>query len=129
LLTVQFDPPSVLSQRQSLSIIVASSASTIPGLGRVQFRLIEKYYGQCDDVHRARPGTEADTSRVFERKSEPPDLCLLHPARDAQPDWPRSEREIMPCNDIVTVSLYPIIRGLTTDIHGCLRWLTEHFDA
>jgi len=35
--------------------------------------------------------------------------------------------EIMPFNDQVAVSFYPFIRGGTTDIDGCLRWLTEHF--
>jgi len=37
--------------------------------------------------------------------------------------------EIMPFNDHVAVSFYPFIRGGTTDIDGCLRWLTEHFDG
>ena len=37
-------------------------------------------------------------------------------------------REVMPFNDLVAVSFYPFIRGGTTDIDGCLRWLTEHFD-
>jgi hypothetical protein len=37
-------------------------------------------------------------------------------------------REVMPFNDLVAVSFYPFIRGGTTDIEGCLRWLTEHFD-
>lgn len=37
-------------------------------------------------------------------------------------------REIMPQNDLVAVSFYPFIRGGTTDIEGCLRWLTENFD-
>jgi len=36
--------------------------------------------------------------------------------------------QIMPCNDAVAVSFYPFIRGGTTDITGCLRWLTDHFD-
>ena len=36
-------------------------------------------------------------------------------------------REIMPQNDLVAVSFYPFIRGGTTDIDGCLRWLTENF--
>jgi hypothetical protein len=38
-------------------------------------------------------------------------------------------REVMPFNDLVAVSFYPFIRGGTTDIDGCLRWLTEHFDG
>jgi len=38
-------------------------------------------------------------------------------------------QEIMPYNDLVAVSFYPFIRGGTTDIDGCLRWLTEHFDV
>jgi len=38
-------------------------------------------------------------------------------------------QEIMPHNDLVAVSFYPFIRGGTTDIDGCLRWLTEHFDV
>ena len=37
--------------------------------------------------------------------------------------------EIMPYNDLVAVSFYPFIRGGTTDIEGCLRWLTDHFDG
>jgi hypothetical protein len=37
--------------------------------------------------------------------------------------------EIMPFNDFVAVSFYPFIRGGTTDIDGCLRWLTDHFDG
>ena len=37
--------------------------------------------------------------------------------------------EIMPFNDLVAVSFYPFIRGGTTDIDGCLRWLTDHFDG
>ena len=37
-------------------------------------------------------------------------------------------REIMPHNDLVAVSFYPFIRGGTTDIDGCLKWLTENFD-
>jgi hypothetical protein len=37
--------------------------------------------------------------------------------------------EIMPFNDLVAVSFYPFIRGGTTDILGCLRWLTKHFDS
>jgi hypothetical protein len=36
--------------------------------------------------------------------------------------------EIMPFNDLAAVSFYPFIRGGTTDIDGCLRWLTEQFD-
>ena len=32
-------------------------------------------------------------------------------------------REVMPYNDLVAVSFYPFIRGGTTDIDGCLRWL------
>jgi hypothetical protein len=35
----------------------------------------------------------------------------------------------MPYNDLVAVSFYPFIRGGTTGIDGCLRWLTEHFDV
>jgi len=38
-------------------------------------------------------------------------------------------QEIMPYNDLVAVSFYPFIRGGTTGIDGCLRWLTEHFDV
>jgi hypothetical protein len=38
-------------------------------------------------------------------------------------------REIMPANDVVAVSFYPFIRGGTTDIDGCFKWLTDHFDA
>ena len=38
-------------------------------------------------------------------------------------------REVMPFNDLVAVSFYPFIRGGTTDIDGCLRWLTDHFDG
>lgn len=34
----------------------------------------------------------------------------------------------MPYNDFVAVSFYPFIRGGTTDIESCLRWLTDHFD-
>ncbi len=37
--------------------------------------------------------------------------------------------EIMPYSDFVAVSFYPFIRGATTDIDGCLRWLTDHFDG
>jgi len=37
--------------------------------------------------------------------------------------------EIMPYSDFVAVSFYPFIRGGTTDIDGCLRWLTDHFDG
>src|SRR5262249_41834914 len=37
-------------------------------------------------------------------------------------------REIMPYNDLVAVSFYPFIRGGTTDIDGCFRWLNENFD-
>jgi hypothetical protein len=37
-------------------------------------------------------------------------------------------REIMPTNDLVAVSFYPFIRGGTTDIEGCLKWLTDSFD-
>ena len=37
-------------------------------------------------------------------------------------------RDIIPFNDLVAVSFYPFIRGGTTDIDGCLHWLTEHFD-
>jgi hypothetical protein len=37
--------------------------------------------------------------------------------------------EIMPFSDLVAVSFYPFIRGGTTDIDGCLRWLTDHFDG
>jgi hypothetical protein len=37
--------------------------------------------------------------------------------------------EIMPFNDLVAVSFYPFIRGGTTDIEGCLQWLTDHFDG
>ena len=37
--------------------------------------------------------------------------------------------EIMPYNDLVAVSFYPFIRGGTTDIDGCLKWLTDHFDG
>ena len=37
--------------------------------------------------------------------------------------------EIMPYSDFVAVSFYPFIRGGTTDIEGCLRWLTDHFNA
>jgi len=37
--------------------------------------------------------------------------------------------ELMPYNDLVAVSFYPFIRGGTTDVEGCLRWLTEHFDG
>lgn len=36
-------------------------------------------------------------------------------------------REIMPQNDAVAVSFYPFIRGGTTDVAGCLKWLTDHF--
>ncbi len=38
-------------------------------------------------------------------------------------------QEIMPYNDLVAVSFYPFIRGGTTDIDACLRWLTDHFDG
>jgi hypothetical protein len=38
-------------------------------------------------------------------------------------------QEIMPYNDLVAVSFYPFIRGGTTDIDSCLRWLTDHFDG
>jgi len=37
--------------------------------------------------------------------------------------------EIMPFNDFVAVSFYPFIRGGTTDIDSCLRWLIDHFDG
>jgi len=37
--------------------------------------------------------------------------------------------EIMPFSDLVAVSFYPFIRGGTTNIDGCLRWLTDHFDG
>lgn len=47
--------------------------------------------------------------------------------------------EIMPYNDLVAVSFCPFnlvavsfcpfIRGGTTDIEGCLWWLTDHFDG
>jgi len=37
--------------------------------------------------------------------------------------------EIMPFNDIIAVSFYPFIRGGTTEIDGCLRWLTDRFDG
>ena len=37
--------------------------------------------------------------------------------------------QIMPFNDLIAVSFYPFIRGGTTDIAGCLRWLTDHFDG
>jgi hypothetical protein len=36
--------------------------------------------------------------------------------------------EIMPYNDFVAVSFYPFIHAGTTDIDGCLKWLTDHFD-
>jgi hypothetical protein len=38
-------------------------------------------------------------------------------------------REIMPVNDVVAVSFYPFIRGGTTDITGCFKWLTDRFDV
>jgi len=37
--------------------------------------------------------------------------------------------QIMPFNDVVAVSFYPFIRGGTTDIDGCLRWLTDHYSG
>ncbi len=37
--------------------------------------------------------------------------------------------EIMPFNDLIAVSFYPFIRGGTTDIDTCLRWLTDQFDG
>ena len=37
--------------------------------------------------------------------------------------------ESMPYNDLVTVSSDPFIRGGTTDIEGCLWWLTDDFDG
>jgi hypothetical protein len=37
-------------------------------------------------------------------------------------------QEIMPENGLVAVSFYPFIRGGTTDIEGCFRWLTDNFD-
>jgi len=36
--------------------------------------------------------------------------------------------QVMPYNDLVAVSFYPFIRGGTTDIEGCFRWLTDSFD-
>ena len=36
-------------------------------------------------------------------------------------------RQILPENDLVAVSFYPFIRGGTTDIGGCFRWLTDSF--
>jgi hypothetical protein len=37
-------------------------------------------------------------------------------------------QEIMPQNDLAAVSFYPFIRGGTTDVEGCFRWLTDNFD-
>jgi hypothetical protein len=37
--------------------------------------------------------------------------------------------QVMPYNDLVAVSFYPFIRGGTTDIDGCFRWLTDSFDG
>lgn len=39
-----------------------------------------------------------------------------------------SFQAIMPYNDLVAVSFYPFIRGGTTDIDRCFRWLTDSFD-
>jgi hypothetical protein len=37
-------------------------------------------------------------------------------------------QELMPYNDFIAVSFYPFFHHNTTDIEGCLRWLTDNFD-
>jgi hypothetical protein len=53
---------------------------------------------------------------------------LLNARGKARDDVLAAFRQLMPHNDLVAVSFYPFIAGGTTDIAGCLDWLTTHFD-
>lgn len=44
-------------------------------------------------------------------------------------DMLRAFRQIMPCNDLVAVSFYPFLAGLSGDVDTSLAWLTRSFDA
>jgi hypothetical protein len=54
---------------------------------------------------------------------------MLNESGRKREDMVAAFQQIMPANDLVAVSFYPFIRGGTTDIDGCLRWLTDRFDT